>query len=410
MQNRLRTTDLPQLDDLRSLDEQLSALAQNVELLVAEPEPLAPAQPRPKRREFVISLAIAGTALALNFVPLPGPKRTLVVVSGTELAEPLQVLGAAFERQHPDIALELKFQGSQEIVNRYIDQKDDFSPAVLIPAGGQFLGELEERLRAQGGGQAFYETPRPVAKTVLVAIAWPERARVLFPDGRFRWERLERALAAGSWANLGAPDTWGSFDFVITDPSRSNSGQLSLALFAADTTGRLDAATLGSKVVQERVALLRRSVDQPPRSTDILLQEFIARGPNDADVAMVYESIALARWQQSAASRGKPYELFYLDPTFETVCTAALPRRSVDSGTAEAARTFVDFLIEPEAQAVFVRHGFRPVTARTDVASIEGSPWRLGIPAAQSRLQPRVLPPPDIAVLAELRRLWERAR
>ncbi|BAC91397.1 substrate-binding domain-containing protein [Gloeobacter violaceus] len=406
IQNRLRTADLPQLDDLRSLDEQLSALAQNVELLVAEPEPATQLQPKQERRTFLVSAAIAGAALALSFAPLPGPKRTLIVVSGTELAEPLQALKAAFERERPDIALELKFQGSQDIVNRFIDEKNTFTPAVLIPANGEVLEELAERRRAQGGEEVFYEPPRPVAKTVLVAIAWPERARVLFPDGRFGWDRLERALAAKSWAQLGAPAAWGSFDFAMSDPTRSSSGQLTLALFAADKT----AIGPGSAAVQERVALLRRSVYQPPRSTDVLLQEFIARGPNDADVATVYESVALYRWEQSAANQGKPYGIFYLDPTFETVSTAAIVRRDVDSGAAEAARTFVDFLVQPKQQAVFVRHGFRPVAGNLDVGSVDGSPWRQGIPGAQSRLQARVLPPPNSAVLAELRRLWERAQ
>ncbi|WAN69895.1 hypothetical protein BJP36_38035 [Moorena producens JHB] len=37
------------------------------------------------------------------------------------------------------------------------------------------------------------------------------------------------------------------------------------------------------------------SVYQPPYSTDILLQEFIAYGSHDPDVATVYQSIALHR-------------------------------------------------------------------------------------------------------------------
>jgi hypothetical protein len=85
---------------------------------------------------------------------------------------------------------------------------------------------------------------------------------------------------------------------------------------------------LGNPQVQALFGLVKRSVYQPPRSTDILLQEFITRGPNDADIGMVYESIALHRWDQSNRIQGRPYEILYLNPTIETVSTAAIPPAS----------------------------------------------------------------------------------
>ena len=81
-----------------------------------------------------ISAAIALAALSLAYAPIPGLTQTVVVVSGTELQEPLKVLEAKFEQEHPGTHLELKFQGSQDMVNKYIDDKNDFKPTVLIPA------------------------------------------------------------------------------------------------------------------------------------------------------------------------------------------------------------------------------------------------------------------------------------
>jgi hypothetical protein len=43
---------------------------------------------------------------------------------------------------------------------------------------------------------------------------------------------------------------------------------------------------------------IKRSEYQPARSSDILLQEFVAKGVNEADIATDYESIALSRWGQ----------------------------------------------------------------------------------------------------------------
>lgn len=363
------------------------------------------------KRRILISLGIILGVLVLTYAPLPGLQQSIVVVSGTELQEPLQALAAKFKQEHPEIQLELKFQGSQDMVNKYINDQNDFQPTVLIPANGQILNELDVRWRSQNNSEPFYEPPRAIAKTILVAIAWPERGKVLFPNGRFRWERVEQAMQAGNWAAIGGPANWGSFDFVTTDPSRSNSGQLTLSLWLQSKLGgALSSKELSNSSSQSLISLIKRSVYQPPRSTDILLQEFIAKGPNDADVAMVYESIALYRWQQSATTQGKPYQIYYLDPTIETTSTAAIVHRDVNAGTAKAARQFLEFLTQPQQQAVFVQYGFRLINDTSiDLQSVPNSPWHGAILGAQVKPTGRVISPSDTRTFEEIKRVWERA-
>ena len=124
-------------------------------------------------------------ALGLAYAPIPGLQQTVVIVSGTELKVPLEQLEAKFEQENPNIKIELKFQGSQDIVNKFIDQKNDFNPTILMPASGELLDELSQRYQAQNNGEAFYNEPQPIAKTLLVAIAWPERGNVIFPNNFF---------------------------------------------------------------------------------------------------------------------------------------------------------------------------------------------------------------------------------
>lgn len=367
-------------------------------------------KPKPQRlQRLATSIAILLSALGLAYAPLPGTQHQIVVVSGTELQEVMTTLKTTFEQEHPSIRLNLQFQGSQDLTNNYIDQKNDFTPTVLIPANGEFLQELSDRWRAQNNSDPFYDTPQPIAKTMLVAIAWPDRGKALFPNGRFQWQRVEEALNKGNWAAIGGPANWGSFDLVATDPTRSNSGQLALSLWAQSKAGggSLNGGALSNPAIASLFALAKRSIYQPPRSTDVLLQEFIARGPNDADVGIVYESIALHRWQQSATTQGKPYQIYYIDPTFETVSTAAIVRRQVDSGTADAAREFVQFLREPEQQQVFVRYGFRPVNPSVDIKNVSNSPWNQTIPGAQVN-PPNIIAPPDRDTLTDVVRLWQR--
>ncbi len=362
-----------------------------------------------KIKNHLASLSIILGALGLTYAPLPGFNQTIVVVSGTELQEPLQALKAKFEQQNPSMQLQLKFQGSQDMVNNFIDERNDFKPTVLIPANGEILTQLRDRLSASNNSEPFYNSPRPIAKTLLVGIAWPERGKVLFPNGRFQWQRIEQAMQAGNWAAIGGSSSWGSFDFVTTDPTRSNSGQLTLSLWAQSKLGgTLTNANLSNPSVKSLFGLVKRSVYQPPRSTDILLQEFITRGANDADVATVYESVAVYRWQQAITTRGKPYQIYYLEPTVETTSTAAIVRRDVDVPTTKAATKFLDFLTQPEQQAVFVQYGFRPVNSSVDLKSVPNSPWAKNIPGVQVEPVRQFTTPPDTQTLAEINRLWER--
>ncbi|MEO0432784.1 MAG: extracellular solute-binding protein [Cyanobacteria bacterium J06656_5] len=358
------------------------------------------------------SLAIIAAAAGLAYAPLPGVNQSITIVSGSELQEPLRLLETRFEQQNPSIQINLEFQGSQDIVNKYIDDNNDFEPTVLIPANGQLLDELSQRWQAQYGDEPFYETPQPIAKTILVAVSWPERAQALFPNGEFQWQRLEDAMTGGNWDKIGGNAVWGSFDFVTTDPTRSNSGQLTMSLWsqAEANSNNLNTSDFGKDNVQTLFGLVKRSVYQPPRSTDILLQEFITRGPNDADIATVYESIALHRWEQSSATQGKPYQVLYLNPTIETVSTAAIVRRDISGGKAKAAREFINFLTAPEQQAVFVQHGFRPTNAQVDdLTSVPNSPWSKNIPGAMTNPSGQVSSPPDRAIVEEVVRQWQRA-
>lgn len=364
-----------------------------------------------KSARMAASTAIAVVSLGLAYGPLPGITQTITVVSGSELQEPLNDLEQRFEAAYPNINLEVEIQGSQDIVNNYIDDRNDFTPTVLIPANGQLLDELAERWASQNNEEPFYESPQPVAKTLLVAVVWPERGAALFPAGKFQWSRLETAISQGAWSQLGGDADWGSFDFVTTDPGRSNSGQLTMALWSQEklNTQTLSLGSLNTPEIETLFGLVKKSVYQPPRSTDILLQEFIARGPNDADIAIVYESIALHRWEQASQRQGKSYEIFYLDPTIETVSTAAIARRDISPGEANAGRQFIDFLVAPEQQAVFVEYGFRPVATNLNLQDIPESPWRQGIQGVEMQPPVKAIPPPERELVTEVIRLWQRA-
>ena len=233
-------------------------------------------------RRRALSLGIAAAALTLASAPLPGLRRPLLVAVGSELEQPLQQLVPLFERRHPGIDLRWQVQDAQDMVNQNQEGRPDRA-RVLIPSNREQLQAFQAALAAQGEPALFSREPQAIARTLLVAVVWPDRGARLFQDGRFSWARLKQAAAAGQWSALGGPEAWGSFDLRTTDPLRSNSGQLTLALWSRDLPGAAS------------VAVLKRAVYRPARSTNILLREFISGGRNDGDIAMVYEAAALMR-------------------------------------------------------------------------------------------------------------------
>ncbi|MEM7592033.1 MAG: substrate-binding domain-containing protein [Cyanobacteria bacterium P01_A01_bin.83] len=351
----------------------------------------------------VASISIILASVAAAFAPIPGVKQNLVIVSGTELQSPLTELEQKFEQDHPGVDLQLEFQGSQDIANNFIDRKNNFQPHILIAASGEILEELDSRYSAQNNQKAFINPPQAIAKTVLVGVAWQERGQALFPDGQFSWSRIKQAMKQRNWSSIAAQEDWGSFDFVISDPTRSNSGQLALHLWLKSS-----GLALSSPEAESLVTLIKQSVYQPSRSTDILLQEFISRGANDGDLAIVYESIALYRWSQAKTTQGQPYRIYYPDNTVETIATAGIVKQNISKNTATTASKFVEYLTQPEQQKVFVKYGFRPVLTKLDISSVLNSPWSQNIPGAKLNL-PKITPKsPNASEIGEIQRLWSR--
>ncbi|QUY41800.1 substrate-binding domain-containing protein [Acaryochloris marina] len=362
------------------------------------------------QRSLYISLAIIAAALGLTFYPLPDDQvQTLVVVSGSELEPPLKKLIETFHQQQSKIRIDLKVQGSLDMVNRFIDDRNDFQPTVLIPANQDTLKRLEQRWT--DSEPAFYGEPQPLAKTRLVAITWPERGKALFPDGKFSWNRVEMAMKSQQWGSFGGSANWGSFDFVMTDPTRSNSGQMTLSLWLSHKLQKssLQTADLNGPTAQSAVSTLKRSIYQPARSSDILMQEFVARGANDADIITNYESVALNRWQQSKVSQGQPYQIYEINPTVETKPTAAIVRRQVDEPMAKKARDFIEYLSQPDQQKVFIEYGFRPVHPDVKLENNATALWKQNT-GVLLKPKAQVVDPPAVTVLRELGRLWERSQ
>lgn len=328
------------------------------------------------RRAF--SLGILALSILVAAAPWTPFRRRLVVAIGSELEQPMRVLEIRFEREHPAVDLHWQVAGSQDMVNEALQHSTD-RPRVLIPASEELLLGLAERLRRQQSGTVLRD-PQPVARTVLVAVSWPERAEALFGGGVFRWPALQQALTNDRWEQLGGQASWGRFTLRATDPARSNSGQLALLLW------------LRFQARDRAVQSWRQALHQPPSSTDILLREFIAAGPNDGDLAFVYESVALNRREESRQRQGNAYRLLVPDPSYETVLAASVIEGPAQ-GTVGDGEALVHFLRRGPQQQLLMDWGFRSIDGR--------------LPKGAKATT--VLPAPDPTQIERALRLWQAA-
>jgi ABC-type molybdate transport system substrate-binding protein len=78
-----------------------------------------------KNQKIWLSSLIAIASLSLAYIPIPGLETKITVVIGTELTSALREIETEFEKKYPDIQVEIKEQGSKDIVNNIIDKKND---------------------------------------------------------------------------------------------------------------------------------------------------------------------------------------------------------------------------------------------------------------------------------------------
>ena len=85
-------------------------------------------------------------------------------------------------------------------------------------------------------------------------------------------------------------------------------------------------------------------------------------------------------------AKGKPYRIYYPNPTMETMATAVAIEQNIPKQTVKVATQFVEYLTQPEQRKVFVKYGFRPITSGIDLSSVPNSPRSQNIPGAMPDL------------------------
>ena len=349
--------------------------------------------------------------------PPAGPRTTLTVVFGTEKDAWMQAAASDFRSAHPEYDVVLVPKGSLEAAQDILDGK--LRPVVWSPADSLVLGLLSADWRTKNGSALFAvdgdQAPQPLLLSPLVFAIWEDRAQALLKAGKgeLTWKTIRRAVGSTKgWPAVGGKGEWGFVKLGHTDPTKSNSGLQALWSMTLEFFGRgapISVENLLRPDYQAFVSSIEHGVTRFEASTGTFMIDMVRFGPSKYDMALVYESSAIAQLA-NAQGRWGDLHVYYPQLTVWSDHPGALLEGDwVTPAQRTAGRKFLAHLRSREVQGRALAFGFRPAdpgipikTAGTD------NPFnRLARYGLKSDLPP-VAPTPEPAVVRNLMTLWSR--
>ncbi len=362
-------------------------------------------------------LVVIGMFGAWFFLATSNPVQLSVLYSTEKEAWLTEVIDQ-FEGQvnGRPIELELKKMGSREMYLSVLDGTEQ--PDLISPASSLQISLLQDLSAAKFGtpvvNLADKAACRSVVNTPLVLVAWQERADALWGNNpnSHMWHRLHDALVdPAGWASYDHPE-WGYIKFGHTDPTRSNSGLMTILLmtygYLEKTSGLTSEDILSNTDYGRWFAELENTISEFGSSTGTYMRDIITYGPSKYDIVAVYESSAIEQ-AENAVGRYGELRVYYPPATVMSdhpFCV--LNADWVSSDQAQAAQVFVDYLLTRPVQEKALEYGFRPADPAIPLDQA-GSPFnRFAANGISIDVPPQVEVPPG-NVLDTLLRFWERS-
>jgi ABC-type molybdate transport system substrate-binding protein len=292
----------------------------------------------------------------------------ITVVYSTEKQAWLEAAAAAFQQQNPKIKVTLVGKGSIDAMQAVLDGK--LKPTVFSPADSLVMNLLISDWQVKNHSDLFAtagdDAPQPLVITPLVLVIWEDRAEVLLKasGGHIGWKAVHKAVSSNKgWPAVGGKPDWGFVKLGHTDPTRSNSGLQALLLMTLEyygKTGDLEVGALLKPDYQRFIRELERGVTKFESSTGTFMTDMVRFGPSKYDIAVVYESLAIAQLE-NAQGRWGNLKVYYPSVTLWSDHPVGVVQAEwVTAAQKGAARSFVAWLRSRPWQERALAYGFRP--------------------------------------------------
>jgi len=241
-------------------------------------------------------------------------------------------------------------------------------PVVWSPGVASWVQDFDEKWKRQSGQTLMSGACRPTIYAPLGIAMWRPMAEALgWPDKPIGWKTMvDLAAAPEGWKAFGHPE-WGSFKLGYPHPKYSNVGMLFMTAFVYGVEGKsenLQAADVYAPDVEASMRALAQKTSKYGLISTKHLDAMAAHGPQFLHAAAAFENDTVQYNIDKKDQLRFPLAfIFPSEGTFWTDQPYCIFDKAdwVTPEQAEAAKMFLDYLLQPEQQALAVKSYMRPL-------------------------------------------------
>ncbi len=260
------------------------------------------------------------------------------------------------------IQVEAVPQGSGELIDDLL--AGTRQAHLTSPASAAFIKLGNAKSRARTGKDLIGETENLVLSPVVIALWRPMAEAIGWGKKPVGWsDVLALARDPGGWASHGHPE-WGAFKLGHTHPEYSNSGLSALLAEAYAGAGKVAGLTLADVRRPETgayVAGIESALVHYGSSTGFFGKRMFENGPEYLSAAVLYENMVLESYGPQYRLPFPVVAVYPKEGTFWSDHPVGIVEREwVTPEHREAAKVYVDYLLERPQQEAAMRFGLRP--------------------------------------------------
>ena len=373
---------------------------------------------RPKTPSVVIILlllllpACKSKGSSSEFGSDSGNKVELVFTYGSEKEKWVNDVTADFNRgEHKTAGGKRVFvkaipMGSGEAIDEVMDGRRQ--PDLISPASAAFIKLGNAQSQSKYGKDLIASTDNLLLSPVVIAMWKPMAEALGWGKKPIGWsEILTLARSSKGWEQYGYPQ-WGTFKFGHTHPQFSNSGLISLfaeVYAASGKTAGLTQADVQKPHTAEFLSGIEKSVVHYGSSTGFFGRQMFSTGPQYLSAAVLYENMVIESYSQN----NLPFPVVAIYPkegTFWSDHPVGIVNRDwVTAERREAAKIYIQFLLQKPQQQKAIGYGFRP--GAVDVALASPIDEAHGVDPKEPQTTLEV---PSVPVMDSILNLWEQKK
>jgi Ca-activated chloride channel family protein len=301
-----------------------------------------------------------------------------------------------------------KPMGSGDLINSALNGEVQ---AHIVSPASDFYMTLGNAESVEKTGKNLTNTQRQdlVRSPVIIAMWKPMAEALGWGKKPIGWEEILNMVGEPEgWKKYGHPE-WGNFKFGHTHPKYSNSGLTSLiteVYAGARKVKDLTIADVSSPDVRNYVQSIENGVVHYGESTGFFGKKMFKWGANFLSAAVLYENMVIESYSSKEKLEFPVVAIYPKEGTFWTNHPVSVIERDwVKPEHREAAKKYIDYLLDRPQQEKAVKYGFRPVDQNISLSATFNQEHGVDLNQPTTLLEV-----PQAAVMKEILGLWEERK